>query len=201
MDAYNSPISFEKSTKPFLMIYTHTQNRIEKGHRRKRSANCEPGTNDCCRESLYINFADIGWNDWIILPSGYNAYFCKGSCATAASLTLTGSQHNLLIQVRLRSKNIYIHILKKLLFCRNLCTITRKGNQQLWNWNLVAPQHVISLYKCCLWTIIKLWQRKYWVIWLLNHAVACKCVLLLHRLFSFATKWWRSVERSVKMFY
>ncbi|KRT78496.1 hypothetical protein AMK59_7013 [Oryctes borbonicus] len=98
MDAYNSPISFGKATKPFLIIYTHTQNRVERGHRRKRNVNCEPGNNECCRESLYISFADIGWSDWIIHPPGYNAYFCKGSCATAASLTLTGSQHNFVIQ-------------------------------------------------------------------------------------------------------
>lgn len=94
MDKNQSPISFSTELKPFLIIYTHTQQRRLYRHRRpKRSANCYPGSNECCRESFYVSFADIGWNDWIIQPKGYNAYFCKGSCTTAPAMTLSRSQH------------------------------------------------------------------------------------------------------------
>lgn len=72
---------------------------ISAPRRDKRHANCQPGVNECCRESLYVSFAEIGWDDWIIMPPGYNAYFCKGSCATAASVTLSATQHNSILHV------------------------------------------------------------------------------------------------------
>ncbi|CAG9855086.1 unnamed protein product [Phyllotreta striolata] len=99
MDKTKNPISFTNSLKPFLVIYTHTQQRRTLSHRRhKRSANCEPGLNECCRENFYVSFAEIGWDDWIIKPEGYNAYFCKGSCTTSSAITLSASQHNTILQ-------------------------------------------------------------------------------------------------------
>ncbi|CAG9816776.1 unnamed protein product [Phaedon cochleariae] len=99
MDKMQSPISFKSDSKPFLVIYTHSQQRRSYTHRRqKRSSNCGEGINECCRESLYISFADIGWDDWIIQPEGYNAYFCRGSCTTAAAMTLSASEHNSILQ-------------------------------------------------------------------------------------------------------
>jgi hypothetical protein len=34
----------------------------------------------CSRDTLYVDFEEIGWSDWIISPKGYNAYHCKGDC-------------------------------------------------------------------------------------------------------------------------
>ncbi|XP_033220088.1 protein 60A-like [Belonocnema kinseyi] len=34
----------------------------------------------CQRENLYVNFADLNWQDIIIAPKGYDAYFCYGEC-------------------------------------------------------------------------------------------------------------------------
>lgn len=36
----------------------------------------------CRRRSLYIDFSDIGWDDWIVAPVGYMAYYCHGECPT-----------------------------------------------------------------------------------------------------------------------
>lgn len=99
MDIQGSPVSFKHSLKPFLVIYTHSQQRVQYHRRTKRSVDCEPGVNECCRSKLYVDFADIGWDDWIIHPPGYNAYYCKGSCATAATLTLSATQHNSILHV------------------------------------------------------------------------------------------------------
>lgn len=99
MDSNNSPISFKNTLKPFLVIYTHSQARRAAHRRQKRSNDCGTGIRECCREKLYVSFAEIGWDDWILQPSGYNAYFCKGSCTTAASLTLSATQHNNILQV------------------------------------------------------------------------------------------------------
>lgn len=100
MDSNMSPISFKNTLKPFLVIYTHSQARRAAHRRQKRSNDCDSGIRECCREKLYVSFAEIGWDDWILQPPGYNAYFCKGSCTTAASLTLSATQHNNILQVR-----------------------------------------------------------------------------------------------------
>ncbi|XP_055329569.1 bone morphogenetic protein 2-like [Paramacrobiotus metropolitanus] len=34
----------------------------------------------CRRQNLYVDFSDVGWNDWIVAPPGYQAYYCAGQC-------------------------------------------------------------------------------------------------------------------------
>lgn len=43
---------------------------------------CTPGDGEdrCCRRSLWISFREIGWDNWIMAPDGYRAYYCEGSC-------------------------------------------------------------------------------------------------------------------------
>ena len=86
--------------KPFLRlkIFSENQKKINK-LRSKRSLNCIRGINECCKDTLYISFAELGWNNWILSPSGYNAYFCRGSCSTAAAITLVEPNYNTIIQV------------------------------------------------------------------------------------------------------
>lgn len=115
MEKSQSPISFSQE-KPFLVIYTHSQHRKSFHRRSKRQVDCGPGVNECCRESFYVSFADIGWDDWIISPPGYNAYFCKGSCATASALTLSATQHNTILQVIIEIYYLNYKIIKCLFF-------------------------------------------------------------------------------------
>ncbi|XP_018398017.1 PREDICTED: inhibin beta A chain [Cyphomyrmex costatus] len=90
-DHGKAPVSIEQTLKPFLVIHTEP---LPQRNRPKRHSNCLPEMTECCRDELYINFGDIGWSDWILHPSGYHAYFCRGSCSTAASVTVSGSQYN-----------------------------------------------------------------------------------------------------------
>lgn len=99
MNASLSPISSQHELKPFLVIHTYGQPRKRFQRRVKRHSNCSGSGNECCKESLYVSFEEIGWDDWILHPKGYNAYFCRGSCAVAASVTLSGSHHNTVMQV------------------------------------------------------------------------------------------------------
>ncbi|XP_043600087.1 inhibin beta C chain-like isoform X1 [Bombus pyrosoma] len=101
IDRDTAPVSVEQTLKPFLVI--HTSPLLQK-NRPKRNSNCLPEMKECCRDELYINFKDIGWSDWILHPSGYHAYFCRGSCSSAASLTISGSPYNNVIR-RLLAKN------------------------------------------------------------------------------------------------
>ncbi|XP_053207411.1 bone morphogenetic protein 2-A-like [Panonychus citri] len=34
----------------------------------------------CRRNSLYVDFSEVGWNDWIVAPLGYQAFYCVGEC-------------------------------------------------------------------------------------------------------------------------
>lgn len=96
IDRYNAPVSVEQTLKPFLVMHTSP---LPQKNRPKRNSNCLPEMKECCRDELYINFDDIGWSDWILHPSGYHAYFCRGSCSSAASLTISGSPYNNVIRV------------------------------------------------------------------------------------------------------
>ncbi|KAG8239780.1 hypothetical protein J437_LFUL019323 [Ladona fulva] len=94
-DVPKSPISLLPENKPFLVINTNSNS----AKRPQRNINCAPGLTECCRESLYISFAEIGWDDWILQPPGYHAYFCKGSCSVASSITQSGSHYSSIMQV------------------------------------------------------------------------------------------------------
>lgn len=37
-------------------------------------------THNCQRYTLYINFKELRWDDWILAPTGYGAFYCAGSC-------------------------------------------------------------------------------------------------------------------------
>ncbi|ALC39818.1 daw [Drosophila busckii] len=89
-------ISVNKNYRPFIMI--DTQNRRSKS-RQRRSINCASGVTECCREKLYISFKDIGWDNWIIQPQGYDAYFCRGSCSSVASVAQAASHHSSLLKI------------------------------------------------------------------------------------------------------
>lgn len=62
--------------RPFLVI--NVQNEAKK--RNRRVIGCQPSNGDCCRESLFVNFTEIGWNDWIVEPKGYHVNYCRGQC-------------------------------------------------------------------------------------------------------------------------
>lgn len=57
---------------PLLQFDEHT---IKKA--RKKQWN-EP--RNCARRYLKVDFADIGWSEWIISPKSFDAYYCSGSC-------------------------------------------------------------------------------------------------------------------------
>ncbi|RWS01924.1 Transforming growth factor beta like domain containing protein-like protein [Dinothrombium tinctorium] len=37
---------------------------------------------ECCKQPLCISFEEIGWDDWIIYPKGFNANYCVGKCSS-----------------------------------------------------------------------------------------------------------------------
>lgn len=50
----------------------------------------------CARRRLVVDFADIGWGDWIISPKSFEAHYCAGTCPfplTKVSTGASGSCH------------------------------------------------------------------------------------------------------------
>ncbi|XP_063984274.1 protein decapentaplegic-like [Diachasmimorpha longicaudata] len=51
------------------------------------------GRENCRRYPLYVDFVDVGWNDWIVAPPGYDAFYCHGDCPFPLSDHLNSTNH------------------------------------------------------------------------------------------------------------
>ncbi|XP_069682881.1 uncharacterized protein [Periplaneta americana] len=57
------------------------------------SAGVGDGAHTCRRHKLEVNFADIGWSDWIISPQTFEAHYCAGSCPFPLTKALKPTNH------------------------------------------------------------------------------------------------------------
>ncbi|XP_068154253.1 inhibin beta chain [Drosophila tropicalis] len=64
--------------RPFLVIHTES---TRTRRVRRRAVDCGGAlSGQCCKESFYVSFKALGWDDWIIAPRGYFANYCRGDC-------------------------------------------------------------------------------------------------------------------------
>lgn len=64
--------------RPFLVVYLDPN--VMKTVRR-RALDCSGAIRgQCCKQSFYVSFKALGWDDWIIAPPGYFANYCRGDC-------------------------------------------------------------------------------------------------------------------------
>ncbi|KAK5646801.1 hypothetical protein RI129_005265 [Pyrocoelia pectoralis] len=47
----------------------------------------------CKINTLYISFKDLKWQDWIIAPDGYAAYYCSGECNFPLNSHMNATNH------------------------------------------------------------------------------------------------------------
>jgi len=47
----------------------------------------------CQIQTLYINFKDLNWTDWIIAPGGYHAHYCAGECNFPLNSNMNATNH------------------------------------------------------------------------------------------------------------
>ncbi|KAL3200855.1 hypothetical protein MRX96_013122 [Rhipicephalus microplus] len=45
--------------------------------------------NSCQKRNLFVSFKDLGWQDWIIAPDGYTAFYCDGECSFPLNMNAT----------------------------------------------------------------------------------------------------------------
>uniref|UniRef100_H2YGV5 TGF-beta family profile domain-containing protein n=1 Tax=Ciona savignyi TaxID=51511 RepID=H2YGV5_CIOSA len=51
----------------------------------------------CQRHSMWIDFEELGWSDWVIAPRSFQSYRCAGECPFPLSGKLNGTNHAMLI--------------------------------------------------------------------------------------------------------
>nr|XP_020446061.1 bone morphogenetic protein 10 [Monopterus albus] len=49
--------------------------------------------NHCKKKSLYVEFKDIGWDSWVLAPTGYDAFECTGICSFPLTKHVTPTKH------------------------------------------------------------------------------------------------------------
>ncbi|NWH81039.1 INHBC protein, partial [Piaya cayana] len=99
-------LNASRSQQPFLVAKAKVR---EPGHQvAKRSLRCSQNSNLCCRKDYYVDFRDIGWNDWIIKPEGYQINYCVGQCPlhVAGSPGMASSFHTAVFNL-VKANNVH----------------------------------------------------------------------------------------------
>lgn len=47
----------------------------------------------CQMQNLYVSFKDLEWQDWIIAPDGYQAFYCSGECNFPLNAHMNATNH------------------------------------------------------------------------------------------------------------
>ncbi|XP_030051083.1 inhibin beta B chain [Microcaecilia unicolor] len=102
-------VNASESHQPFLVAQAKV--REPSHHVTKRSLSCDQNTKLCCRKDYYVNFKDIGWTDWIIMPEGYQINYCIGTCPMhiAGAPGMAASFHSAVLSL-IKANNIHTGI-------------------------------------------------------------------------------------------
>lgn len=76
----------------------------------------------CQRKPLYVDFEQVGFNDWIHAPQGYDAFYCQGECTFPLANHMNASNHAVM-QTLMNSINSNVP--------RSCCIPTRLRSQTL----------------------------------------------------------------------
>lgn len=83
------------NSKPEVVLFTNdkTLSRSKRGSGRKKNRGAKKVKSDCQRREMPVNFSEVGWDDWILAPRFYDAYYCHGACAFPLSDHLNATNH------------------------------------------------------------------------------------------------------------
>lgn len=71
----------------------------------------------CGIRTLYVSFKDLQWQDWIIAPEGYDAYFCNGECKFPLNKHMNATNHAIM--------QTLVHLLQPHTVPKPCCTPTQ----------------------------------------------------------------------------
>uniref|UniRef100_A0A8C4SYG4 Bone morphogenetic protein 16 n=1 Tax=Erpetoichthys calabaricus TaxID=27687 RepID=A0A8C4SYG4_ERPCA len=100
--------------RPLLVTYSHDgQHQVlhhgrQRGNRTKRNGRNKKlkkmAMARCKRHPLFVDFKHVGWNQWIVAPTGYHAYYCHGECRFPLADHMNSSSHAM-VQTLVNSVN------------------------------------------------------------------------------------------------
>uniref|UniRef100_A0A915D672 TGF-beta family profile domain-containing protein n=1 Tax=Ditylenchus dipsaci TaxID=166011 RepID=A0A915D672_9BILA len=67
--------------------------KAQRKHRKHRKHHSSKENTQCRRTELYVDFAELNWQDWIMAPVGYEAYQCRGRCPHPLPSQLNTTNH------------------------------------------------------------------------------------------------------------
>ncbi|XP_023012342.2 protein 60A isoform X1 [Leptinotarsa decemlineata] len=124
----------DDETQPFMVAFlkavNHVKPRIARDTRTKkdtldgmmrdysRDVN-KPAQRSCRIETLYISFKDLKWQDWIIAPDGYAAYYCVGECNFPLNAHMNATNHAIV--------QTLVHLMNPLRTPKPCCAPTKLG--------------------------------------------------------------------------
>uniref|UniRef100_T1K2C0 TGF-beta family profile domain-containing protein n=1 Tax=Tetranychus urticae TaxID=32264 RepID=T1K2C0_TETUR len=94
--------------RPFLVI--NTKPKTVKRIKRDNLPTCDTDFKHCCKQSLYVNFTELGWDNWVIAPQGYYANYCYGDCTKPLKTPDVFAYYHAYIIDRFRQVNPYASI-------------------------------------------------------------------------------------------
>ncbi|XP_074709745.1 inhibin beta C chain-like isoform X1 [Strix uralensis] len=76
---WGSPLLASHSDSHWPFVAAQARARLP--HRvQRRGIDCSGDSRMCCRQEFFVDFKEIGWEDWIIQPEGYHMNYCAGLC-------------------------------------------------------------------------------------------------------------------------
>ncbi|XP_023717306.1 protein decapentaplegic [Cryptotermes secundus] len=85
-------------------IVSRSKRASQSSKRAAQSRKRKEGRENCRRYPLYVDFQDVGWNDWIVAPPGYDAFYCHGDCPFPLADHLNSTNHAI-VQTLVNSVN------------------------------------------------------------------------------------------------
>lgn len=85
-------------------IVSRSKRASQSSKRATQSRKRKEGRENCRRYPLYVDFQDVGWNDWIVAPPGYDAFYCHGDCPFPLADHLNSTNHAI-VQTLVNSVN------------------------------------------------------------------------------------------------
>ncbi|KAG7248332.1 hypothetical protein CRUP_012673, partial [Coryphaenoides rupestris] len=92
----------EKKEKPRPQVLSFDEQTMRKARRRQwggtaaaaaAATAAHGGGGGCSRKNLRVDFADIGWSEWVIAPKAFEAYYCSGTCGFPMAKVTRPSNH------------------------------------------------------------------------------------------------------------
>ncbi|CAL8366397.1 unnamed protein product [Gadus morhua 'NCC'] len=87
---------------PRSPVLSFDERTMRQARRRQWAAAAHGG---CSRKNLRVDFADIGWSEWVVAPEAFEAYYCSGTCGFPMPKA-TGPSNHATIQSIVRAVGI-----------------------------------------------------------------------------------------------